>query len=166
MSLVTGSRSPPIFVDSRLRGSLPRMKNIAQKLEKELAKAVSLIVTASHAAARDVLDEAFGATPRGGDSASSGGGRRRHRSPRGPAAPRRTREELAALERQLLEAVWATPGEPMSVLATRVGVSPSTLQVPVARLKAAGQLRTVGSRQFTRYFPAGRDTEISAVTEA
>jgi DNA-binding Lrp family transcriptional regulator len=69
---------------------------------------------------------------------------------------------MAALEKQLLDAVWATPGEAMSALAPRIGVSPSTLQVPVARLKAAGRLKTVGARQFTRYFPTERGGESSA----
>ena len=44
----------------------------------------------------------------------------------------------------------------MSVLAARVGVPRNTLQVPVARLRAAGRIKTVGSRQFTRYFPIER----------
>ena len=132
------------------------MKNIAQNLEAEMAKAVSLIVAASHAAAIEALDEAFGvarqADKRRGESVP-----RRRVAMRGPSSRRRSGAEIVALETQLMEAVWAAPGEAMSVLAPRVGVSPSRLQVPVARLKATGRLKTVGSRQFTRYFPMERD---------
>jgi hypothetical protein len=139
------------------------MKQIAQRLEAEMAKAISLIVAASHAAAREALDEAFGVTRHGGERKAAGGAQRQ-RSPRGPSSPRRTGTEVAALEKKLLDAVWATPGEAMSALAPRIGASPSTLQVPVARLKAAGRLKTVGARQFTRYFPTERGAEIN--TEA
>jgi len=131
------------------------MKNIAQKLEAEMAKAVSLIVAASHAAAIEVLDEAFGvarqAGKRGGEAVQQ-----RRVAARSPSSPRRSSAEIEALETQLMEAVWAAPGEAMSVLAPRLGVSPGQLQVPVARLKATGRLKTVGSRQFTRYFPIER----------
>ena len=137
------------------------MKQITQKLEAEMAKAISLIVAASLAAAREALDDAFGVTRRGSECRRAGGAQRQ-RSPRGPSLPRRTGEEIAALEKQLLDAVWTTPGEPMSALAPRIGVSPSTLQVPVARLKAAGRLKTVGTRQFTRYFPTERGGQSSA----
>lgn len=131
------------------------MKSIAQKLEAEMTKAVSLIVAASHAAAIEALDEAFGAA-RQADKRRAESGQERRAVRQGPAAPRRTSAEITALETQLMEAVWASPGEAMSALAPCTGASPSQLQVPVARLKASGRLKTVGSRQFTRYFPIGR----------
>ena len=45
--------------------------------------------------------------------------------------------------------------ETMSILAPQVGVQPSELLVPIARLKSSGQVKTAGRRQFTRYFPVG-----------
>lgn len=141
------------------------MKHITQKLEAEMAKAISLIVAASHAAAREALDEAFGVTGHG-VKRKGPGGMRRQRLPRAVSSPRRTGEQIAALEKQLLDAVWATPGEAMSVLAPCIGVSPSTLQVPVARLKAAGRLKTVGERQFARYFPTEHGGESTAEVDA
>lgn len=140
------------------------MKNIAQKLEAEMAKAVSLIVAASHAAAVEVLDEAFGVARQGDKRRGEAGQRRGVKAPRGSSSPRRSGVEIAALETQFLEAVWATPGEAMSVLAPRVGMLPIKLQVPVARLKTAGRLKTVGSRQFTRYFPIERGDESNDAT--
>lgn len=130
------------------------MKDIAEKLEAEMAKAVALIVTASHAAALETLNQAFGVDERP-QKRSAEAGQSRH-APRALAAPRRDRAEIRALEEQLLREIWATPGESMSVLASRMGASASQLQVPVSRLKTARKLKTVGERQFMRYFPAER----------
>lgn len=134
------------------------MKNIAQKLEAEMAKAVSIIIAASHTAAVEALDEAF-EVARQGNKRSGETGQRQCVRPRSSSSTRRSGAEIAVLETQLLDAVLETPGEAMSVLAPRVGVTPTQLQVPVARLKAAGRLKTVGSRQFTRYFPIERGGE-------
>ena len=132
------------------------MKHITQNLESELAKALSLIVAASHAAAREALDEAFGNT-HGGRNRDGGGGQPHQRGTKSrSSSPRRSGAKIAELEGQFLGAVIAAPGEAMGVLAQRLGLSPQALQVPVARLKAAGRIKTVGSRQFTRYFPLER----------
>jgi hypothetical protein len=128
------------------------MKNTAQKLEAEMAKAISLIVAASHAAAIEVLDEAFGVGGRRHERRGDAGPRRRAAS-HGPSSPRRSVAEITALEKQFFDAVLVTPGEAMSVLAPRLGIAPNRLLVPVARLKSARRIKTVGSRQFTRYFP-------------
>lgn len=128
------------------------MKLIAQKLEAEMAKAISLIVAASHAAAVEVLNEAFGLEEqRLKQKAES----HRPESPtkRTQSTPRRSAAEIQALEERFFQAVWDGPGETMSVLAVRLDAKPAELQVPVARLKAHGRIKTVGERQFTRYFP-------------
>jgi hypothetical protein len=41
----------------------------------------------------------------------------------------------------------------MAVLAPVVGASPRELGRPMAVLKAAGRVRSVGQRHMTRYFP-------------
>lgn len=120
-----------------------------------MAKAVSLIVAASHAAAVDALNEAFGVEHQR-DKRRTAADQRRRATPPASASPRRSGAEIAVLEEQFLQAVWATPGEAMSVLAGRVGVLPGRLQVPIARLKGARRIKTVGERQFTRYFPIER----------
>ena len=130
------------------------MKQIAQKLEAEMAKAISLIVAASHAAAVDTLNEAFGIERVGNKRRTEAG--RQPAAPRTPSSSRRSSAEILELEEKFLQAVWATPGEAMSVLIAGMGVSPSQLQVPIARLKKAGRVKTVGERQFTRYFPIER----------
>lgn len=73
-------------------------------------------------------------------------------SPR-PASRRRTAQQVADLAERLCAAVHAQPGETMRQLAPQVGATPSALSIAVERLRSQGRLRTVGHRQFTRYFP-------------
>jgi hypothetical protein len=93
--------------------------------------------------------------------ASRAPGRRRARPE--AQSKRRNGEEVAALGERLLAAVKATPGETMTTLAPQIGATPRELQLPAARLKRAGRLRSVGQRQYTKYFPA---TESSAAGQA
>lgn len=66
---------------------------------------------------------------------------------------RRGQTEVAELAEKFFAAVSETPGETMVTLAARVGESPRQLHRPVANLKQAGRIRSVGERQRTRYFP-------------
>lgn len=66
---------------------------------------------------------------------------------------RRAPTEVAGLAEKLFEAVKACPGETMTVLAARVGGEPRALHRPMAHLKDAGQVRSAGERNYTRYFP-------------
>ena len=66
---------------------------------------------------------------------------------------RRSRDEMAALGEQLYQAVCAKPGEGMVALAADVGAIPRELNRPMAQLKDAGKVRSVGQRHLTRYFP-------------
>ena len=133
-------------------------KQIEQDLAEEITQSVERIVAASHSAAVMALDRAFN---RGKQrSGRRGAGRPISNSEPRPATRRRTREEMAVLERRLHQVVCADPGQAMSVLAPRLEMSPRDLQVPTARLKASGLIRTVGQRQFTRYFPVG-DVELA-----
>ena len=74
-------------------------------------------------------------------------------SSRRAASRRRTAQEVADLAERLCTAVHAQPGETMRHLAPQVGATPSELSIAVERLRSQGRLRTVGHRQFTRYFP-------------
>ena len=67
---------------------------------------------------------------------------------------RRASTELSALGARLYEAVVAHPGETMAVLAPRLGCSPRELHRPMAVLKQAGRVRSVGQRHQTRYYPS------------
>jgi hypothetical protein len=82
------------------------------------------------------------------------GARRERLAPR-PAggARRRPRSEIAALGEQFYRAVCAKPGETMAVLAAEIGSSPRELNRPMTQLKNMGQVRSVGQRHLTKYFP-------------
>ena len=63
---------------------------------------------------------------------------------------------LSALSERLHKAVVAQPGETMAVLAPGLGCSPRELHRPMAVLKQAGRVRSVGQRHQTRYYPSVR----------
>jgi predicted Zn-dependent protease len=71
------------------------------------------------------------------------------------SARRRSREELAALEERLYEAIRRHPGETMTVIASVVGATARELNRPAMVLRREGRVRSVGRRQYTRYFPMG-----------
>jgi DNA-binding NtrC family response regulator len=77
----------------------------------------------------------------------------RRTAPRSRMA-RRSRPELDAACEQLCQVVRARPGESMVTLAGAMGMPMSTLQGPMAKLRADGRVRSVGERHLTRYFPA------------
>ena len=66
---------------------------------------------------------------------------------------RRPASEMAGLTEQLWDAVRASPGETMTVLAAQVGANARSLHRPMFLLKRAGRVRSAGERNFTRYFP-------------
>jgi hypothetical protein len=47
----------------------------------------------------------------------------------------------------------------MTFLASQLGTAPRRLEVPVAQLKRAGRVRSVGRRSHTRYFPLVGDAK-------
>lgn len=67
---------------------------------------------------------------------------------------RRTAAELDEACEQLFALVRARPGESIVTLAEEVGEPAATLQLPMAKLRADGRVRTVGKRHLMRYFPA------------
>jgi hypothetical protein len=66
---------------------------------------------------------------------------------------RRARAELSALGERLYRTVCARPGEGIVALAGDLGVSARELQRPMAQLREAGRVRSVGQRHLTRYYP-------------
>jgi predicted HTH transcriptional regulator len=77
---------------------------------------------------------------------------------RGGGWQRREPVVVAELAERFYESVCASPGETMAVLAKKLGASARQMHRPVANLKRAGRVRSVGEKQRTRYFPmaAGR----------
>lgn len=132
------------------------MKNIEQAFSQQIEVAVQSIVAASHRAASMALDQAF---------STAGANERRtakESTTVSSSGSRRTAKEIGALSAQLYDAICTNPGETMAVIVEHVGASSYALQVPVARLKRAGRIKTVGQRQFMRYFPvASEETPLS-----
>jgi hypothetical protein len=119
-------------------------QSLEAKIE-ELVRAEMVGIRASVAAA---VDRALATV--GGDRPVPT--RRRARSQ--TMSTRRTPEEVAELGERFAAAVAAMPGETMTTIAPQVGATPRELQLPVTGLKRAGRVRSVGKRQYTKYFPA------------
>jgi hypothetical protein len=125
------------------------MKNITRDrgLDERIEQLVREPIASMQRNAREALERAFaGATsPRVGRRVTRGhgdGGRKR-----------RAPTEVSAIGERLYRAVCARPGEGMGVLARELGASARELHRPMALLKKAGRVRSVGQRSLTRYFP-------------
>ena len=120
-----------------------------EQLEEQIAKALSSYFEAGQQIARTALERALSGKPNVSSSRSMA------KAPRDRARQRkRSRAVIDQLCESFCAAVSAHAGESMKFLAERVGERPTALSVVVSRLKRADRIRTVGSRQFTRYFPA------------
>ena len=125
-----------------------------QDLGKKIEQVIQEHIAASHRAAALALEQAF--------ASAMGTSTRTPRTLRSCATGRRRLPgELSAISEQLYGAVCAKPGEAMAVLAADVGATPSELNRPMAHLKRAGRVRSVGQRNFTRYFPLMSKTTVS-----
>ena len=123
-------------------------KSLEQKIERAVEQLVREHLAACEAAATVAVRAAFERASKAPSNSS------RRSSARAPA-PRRSREELAALEERLYEAIRRHPGETMAVIAPAVGSTARALSLPATTLRREGRVRSVGQRQYTRYFPMG-----------
>ena len=124
-----------------------------EQLENQIERLVREHVTACHKAAATAVDRAF-------RSANTRTKTRRNAST--TTSRRRPPAEVAALGERLYEAVCANPGEGMKVLMADVGGTARELHRPMALLKRAGRVRSVGQRRLTRYFPMATSTPETA----
>lgn len=119
----------------------------------ELAERIEDLVLAHIAESRRVAAEAVER------AFTQGGSSRRTRAPSKQSSfkhARRDPGEVAALAERLFAAVCAHPSEGMSMLAQEVGSTPRKLHRPMANLKRAGRVRSVGQKNLTRYFPLAK----------
>ena len=132
------------------------MKTTTRSLEQKIESAVEQLVR-EHLAACEAACEAAAAVAvraafeRASKAPSKSPQRRSARAP----APRRSPEEMAAIGERLYEAIRRHPGETMAVIAPAVGATPRALNRPATTLRREGRVRSVGQRQYTRYFPMG-----------
>jgi hypothetical protein len=121
-----------------------------QALGERIERLVQDYISETRTAAQAAVERAF---------ASSAGGKAKKQEHHGRRRPgrRRPSTELGALGERLYAATCNAPGETMMVLAPAVGASARELQRPMALLKRAGRVRSVGRRQATRYYPMGEE---------
>ena len=128
------------------------MKTTTRSLEQKIESAVEQLVREHLAACEAAAEVAVRAAFERASKAPSKSPQRR--SARAPA-PRRSPEEMAAIGERLYEAIRRHPGETMAVIAPAVGATPRALNRPATTLRREGRVRSVGQRQYTRYFPMG-----------
>jgi len=122
------------------------MTHRIETLSAQIEHLVRAHIEATHREAAEAVARAFSAT-------SAATRRSAASKPSGTAVRRRAASELSVLGERLYEAVCAQPGETMAVLAPELGSSPRELHRPMAALKEAGRVRSVGQRSHTRYYP-------------
>jgi hypothetical protein len=125
----------------------------SDKLERQIEKVIQEHLAACHAAVAATVERVFAA------ARNEPASRPRRTKSSSVRAPRRTPAELSALGERLYSAVCAKPGETMTFLAAQLGTTPGRLERPVAQLKRAGRVRSVGERSYTRYFPLVGDAK-------
>jgi hypothetical protein len=118
-----------------------------QELGQRIERLVQEQIEAIHRTAREALERAFAPRPRAPEKAVQRGSR----APR--VGKRRAPGEVSALGVRLYREVCNKPGEAMAVLARELGASVRELHRPMALLKQAGRVKSVGQRSNTRYFP-------------
>jgi len=128
-----------------------------QDLGECIERLVQEHIAASRKTAQQAVERAFGL-----GAVVPSGTRRGSRTSASGSSKRRSPEEIAAQGECLYQAVCAKPGETMTVLMADVGGSARELQRPMALLKLAGRVRSVGARHLTRYFPMVNEAAASA----
>jgi len=122
-------------------GDTTSRRDLVQRIEQLVREHIASI----QRNAPEALERAFaGATPRP---------RRVTQGHAVGGSKRRAPTEVSVLGERLYRAVCARPGEGMGVLARELGASAPEIHRPMAVLKKAGRVRSVGQRSLTRYFP-------------
>jgi hypothetical protein len=124
-------------------------KSLEQKIQSAVEQLVREHLVACEEAAAVAVRAAFERASKASMASSKFPRRKSARAP----APRRSREELAALEERLYKAILRHPGETMAVIAPAVGATAQALSRPATALRRQGRVRSIGRRQYTRYFP-------------
>ena len=125
-------------------------KSLEQKIQAAVEELVREHLSACEVAAAVAVRDAFRRTSSPSSKSS------RSKTVRSqPPAPRRSPDEMADVTERLYDAIRRHPGETMAVIAPAVGAPPRALNRPATSLRNKGRVRSVGQRQYTRYFPMG-----------
>ena len=135
--------------------------DLAQNLDRLVAEFVRASQEMVLAAVAQAMTTSRSA-PASAQSSTTKPSKRAKPNTRAKPSTYRTPAQVAELGDRFYEVLCAHPGESMTVLAAKVGASPTELHRPVALLKRAGRVRSVGQRQSTRYFPMVGDGNAKA----
>jgi hypothetical protein len=127
------------------------MKTSIGNLEEQIGQLVRQHLRDVRSAVASVVERAFASAVRAEEAQQP-----RRRRPGKTAARigrRRASDEVSVLSERLYGAIIANPGATMTVLAAHVGASARELNRSATLLRRAGQVRSAGQRQATRYFP-------------
>ena len=137
--------------------------DLAQNLDRLVAEFVRASQEMVLAAVAQAMTTSRPAPASGPATTTKSSKRAKPSKPSKPSQQHRTREQVAELGERFYEVLCAHPGESMTTLAAKVGgTSPDELRHPVALLKRAGRVRSIGQRQATRYFPMVGDAKAKA----
>ena len=128
-----------------------KIPNTESELEGAIARLVSSYMDGMCESVRRAVERGF-TRP----SANRLSSRRKNEPPsmRKARGSRRSLSELDELCDALCKRVHERPGASMVELAEPLGIDVRALQRPMAKLKSAGRVRSIGRRQGMRYFPA------------
>jgi len=133
------------------------MKKTTHTLAIEIDTAIQLIVTATRNATLVAVEEAFrdvgqltpSTATNVGRVTPSGGPNVQRRRPH----PRRSTSEISELAERLFASLSEHPGKTMVELSQAMDAQPSDLRLPMVQLKRDGRVKSIGRRQYTRYYP-------------
>lgn len=122
----------------------------------ELADAIESLVASYVESVREAAQQAVAraTVERVASAHSSSSGTRTRAAPPQTTMARRTAAELETVCDALCARVRAQPGMSMVELAEQMNAEVRSLQRPMAKLKSASRVRSVGERHLTRYYPA------------
>lgn len=129
------------------------MQDTTRELSQSIEQLVREHMAAVERGVREAVERAFARTAgtAAGPARKVGPAPARQRRP--SESHRRSRSEVSALGERLYQTVCAHPGEGIAVLASKLGTTATELQRPMALLRQAERVRSVGQRHQTRYFP-------------
>lgn len=107
-------------------------------------------------AALEAVEEAIRGEMAGGGAARPAARRAGAARRPGGRGGRRSAEDIAALQAQVLTHITANPGQRLEEISAGMAVPSKELKRPIANLLESGEVTKKGERRGTRYSPAGR----------
>ena len=114
-----------------------------QQIEQLIQNHIAEIRSAAEQAVARAFTNAFNSSKRSSPKKNCGSA----------DVPKRSKQEILDIGEKLCAAVGENPGETMAVLSGKIGLSPKELHLPMVKLKKSNRVKSIGHRNFTRYYP-------------